>query len=346
MLALTTRGARGACDLLREAWTADVDQYATALSVSHDGGLLAVGTAGGAVYVLDAESGRLCFHVSAHRDGVLALGWSPRTRVLATAGEDGCARLYDARGHQLAELQSGAAWVAHLAWAPNGKTLATAAGRVVCIWTASGALAWKTDPHESAVTGLAWSRRGSELMTACSGGAQLFRVTPEPRTRRFPWRGSLVSLAWSPSGAVLACGTQERSVRFWRVSTGQASEISGFPCEPRALAWDSRGELLATGGDSTVNVWRFDGPGPEGGAPIQLASHDALCTALAFHPHTGLLASGADDLQVLLWHPRKTCAPVGRGSMLETVTALHWALGGKLLLGTDAIGTVRAWTTE
>jgi WD40 repeat protein len=331
---------------LREAWTASVGNYATALSVSHDGGLLAIGTGGGMLFVFDAKSGALRFQVSAHAGGVLSLDWSPRTRVLATAGQDGCARLYDARGEQLAELRGSAAWVEHVAWAPDGEKLATASGRVVCIWTASGALAWKTDAHESTVTGVAWNRRSTEFVTACHGGAQLFRVGPESKTRRFPWRGSLISLAWSPSGAVLACGTQERSVHFWRLSTGQDSEISGFPSKPRALAWDAGGELLATSGDTTVNVWRFDEKGPEGRPSIPLVGHDAVCTALAFHPNDALLASGADDMQVLLWDPRKTSSPVGSASLDETVTGLAWALGGNRLIGVDAVGTARAWCVE
>ncbi|HEY1532694.1 MAG TPA: WD40 repeat domain-containing protein, partial [Polyangiaceae bacterium] len=88
------------------------------------------------------------------------------------------------------------------------------------------------------------------------------------------------------------------------------------------------GKLLATGGDTTVNVWNFDEKGPEGTPPIQLVGHDAVCTALSFHPNDALLASGADDMQVLLWDPRRTSSPVGNGALCETVTGLAWALGG------------------
>jgi len=331
---------------LQQAWTVRVDHYVSALSVSHDGNLLAVGTDGGMVFVFDAKSGALRFRIAAHVGGVLSLDWSPRNRVLATAGQDGCARLYNERGSQLAELPGAGAWVERVAWAPDGEKLATASGNVASIWTALGELAWKTDAHESPVTGVAWNHQSSKLVTICYGGAQLFRVGPEPRARRFPWRGSLISLAWSPTGSVLACGTQECSVHFWRLATGQDSQMSGFPSKPRALAWDVRGELLATGGDTTVNVWSFDDRGPEGRPPIQLVGHDALCTALAFHPGEALLASGADDMQVLLWDPHRTSSPIGSGSLCETVTGLAWALNGNRLLGVDAVGTVRAWALK
>ena len=330
---------------LREAWSADSGSYVTAVGVSRNGGLLAVGTGAGEVIVFDVRSGAICSRVFGHAGGVLSLDWSP-LGVLATAGQSGHVHLYDTRSDQLAIISGTTAWVDQVIWAPDGKRLATAAGRVVSVWTATGTLTWKTGAHEGPVSGLAWNRQGTEFVTACQGGIQFFRLSPDPKTRRFPSPGSLISLAWSPSGSVLACGTQERSVRFWRLPTGHESEISGFSSKPRALAWDAAGSLLATGGDRTVNVWAFDGNGPEGSAPTPLFGHDSLCTALAFHPSEPRLASGGDDLQVLLWAPRETALPVARGFLKETVTGLAWALGGQRLIGVDALGTVRAWCVD
>jgi WD40 repeat protein len=119
--------------------------------------------------------------------------------------------------------------------------------------------------------------------------------------------------------------------------------MSGFPSKPRALAWSSDGKLLATGGDTAVTIWSFEGKGPEGKAPTVLVGHQALCTALAFHPKQPRLASGSDDMGVLVWDPRAGKTPVGFGFLEETVTVLAWAAGGRLLIGADALGSVRAW---
>lgn len=332
-----------ALTVLSRAWTARVGSDATAFGVSFDGSLLAVGTGSGMVFVFDIESGSVLFELVAHPGGVLSLDWSPVSRVLATGGQDGYARLFDARGNQIAALQGLAPFVEHVSWSPDGKMVATSSDKLVAIWTASGALAWRTDAHAGTVAGLGWNQHSTELVTACYGGAQLFRVARRSTTRRFPWRGSLISLAWSPTRAVIACGTQECTVRFWRLATGQDSEISGFRSQPRALTWDSEGRLLATGGDSAVNIWVFEGSGPEGTPPIQLVGHSALCTALAFHPTRAVLASGADDMQVLLWEPRKDRAPLAADCLDDTVTAIAWAPDGERLLAADASGTVRCW---
>jgi WD40 repeat protein len=156
----------------------------------------------------------------------------------------------------------------------------------------------------------------------------------------------LISLTWSPTDAVIACGTQERSVHFWRLSKGRESEMSGFSAKPRALSWDSEGKLLATSGDTAVGVWAFEGKGPEGKPPTELVGHQALCTTLAFHPKLPRLASGADDTGVLIWDPRRRSTPLAFGFLEETVTGLAWTPGGRLLIGTDAAGYTTAWRTD
>ena len=47
----------------------------------------------------------------------------------------------------------------------------------------------------------------------------------------------LVSLALSPDGNVVACGSQDKSVHFWRRSNGQDSMMTDYPWKPSELAF-------------------------------------------------------------------------------------------------------------
>jgi WD40 repeat protein len=328
---------------LSAVWTANVGDYATALAWSSDGALCAVGAASGEVHVLDGDTGALRSKLDAHRGGVLAIAWSPVERLLATAGQDGTAKLYRDDGALVATLPGTAAWVEHLAWSPSGALLAASSGKVVRLWRADGSPHLATEEHTSTVTGIGWNPKGTQLASACYGGVHLWRVESGAAARHLAWKGSLISLAWSPDGKVIACGTQECSVHFWRLSNGQDSAMQGYPFKPKALAWDGDGALLATGGDANVTVWKFDGRGPEGTKPIVLEGHQAVVTDLAFRSQGTLLASGAQDSGVILWEPRRSKGPKAYAFLQDFVTRVAFRPKHTALAAADASGHVAVW---
>jgi WD40 repeat protein len=332
---------------LKPRWRLDAGDYVTAAAVSPDGRRCAVGTGGaGALLVVDVATGREAFRADAHPGGVLALGWSPGGELVATGGQGERARVWGAGGELLHELPGGGPWVEHVAWAPRGDRLATGSGRAVRVWGRGAEPIVEAGPLASTVTGLAWRADGNALAAACYGGVHLWPFAAGAAARHLPWKGSLVSLAWSPDGKVIACGSQDCSVHFWRLSNGRGSEMTGYPVKPKALAWDARSSLLATAGDATVAVWNFSGRGPERTRPLQLAAHAGVCTRLTFSPTKAVLATGSQDASVLLWEPRRGPRPVGFAFLEDEVTALAWhpARGG--LCGGDARGTVIYWTVD
>ena len=168
-------------------------------------------------------------------------------------------------------------------------------------------------------------------------------ASSEAMHRHLEWKGSLISLAWSPDAKVIACGSQDCSVHFWRLASGQDSQMTGYPYKPKALAWDRESSLLATSGGPAVTVWDFRGKGPEGTRPVRLEAHHGVCTQLAFSPRKGILASGSQDTSVLLWEPRRCEKPIRFAFLEDEVTGLCWHPEHHTLIGTDASGVVCGW---
>jgi WD40 repeat protein len=224
--------------------------------------------------------------------------------------------------------------------------LATVAGKKVRVWTVDGEPLVETEPLESTASALAWRADGSGLAAACYGGVHILPFVPGAKVRKLAWKGSLISLAWSPDAKLVACGSQDSSVHFWRLASGQDSQMSGYPFKPKAPAFESESKLLATSGDATVTVWDFRGKGPEGTKPIQLESHKGVCTRLTFSPKKGMLASGSQDTSVLLWEPRRRTKPIGFAFLEDEITALQWHPEHRGLLGADASGNVALWETS
>lgn len=349
-MATTLKSLRGGKRELRASWRATLSDYALGVTWSADGRWLAAATTTGEVTVFDGATGVVRWTRAVHPEGMCALAFAAGDPgVLATGGMDGTARLLDAAdGRERAALPNGRQWVEHVAWSPDGRWLATAAGKAMRLWTAAGEPWLETPAQESTITGVAWRGDGSEVATVCYGGARLWSLAERGSSRQLEWKGSLVSVAWSPDGEVLACGSQDCSVHFWRVSTDIDSQMTGYPMKVKSLAWDGASALLATSGDVDTTVWKFGGKGPEGSTPVTLKGHEGAVTALAFQRKGGLLASGGLDGVVALWEPKKGPTPRGAGfgeagTEIGEVSGLAWRADGKALASADGSGVVTVW---
>ena len=335
--------------VLRRGWSGVVGDYAIAGGWSLRGKELVAGDTGGGIYAFDGESGTtLWAQCEVHEGGVLSAAIHPSGRMFTTGGQDGRVLIWDsAEGQVIRAIDIGSGWVENLAWSPHGQRLVVSFSRQVRTYNLDGAEVWRSDDHPSTVSAIAWSSV-EELATACYGRATFFDASTGELRQKLEWQGSLVSMVLSPDGGIVACGSQDNSVHFWRRSTGQDSMMTGYPTKPSALAFDDTGTLLATGGGEAVTVWSFRGKGPEGTRPGVLEFHDQPVTTLAFAPASMRLASGGHDGVVAVWSLRRN----GRGSRIgaaalgNTVAELYWRPDGRALAALDAQGGVTVWRVE
>ena len=331
---------------LRRGWSAAVGDYAIAGGWSLRGEALIVGDAAGGVYAFDGKSGATVWErCGVHEGGVLAVAIHPSGTAFATAGQDSRILIWNAAEGQVSRaIDVGSGWVENVAWSPDGQWLAASCSRQVRAYGADGAEVWRSDDHPSTVSAIAWSSAG-ELATACYGRVTFFDASTGELRQKLEWQGSLVSMALSPDGDIVACGSQDRSVHFWRRSTEQDSMMSGYSAKPSALTFDDTGTLLATGGGETVTVWSFQGRGPEGTRPGVLEFHVQPITTLAFAPGAMRLASGGRDGAVVVWSLRRDGQgdPTGVALVADVVGGLYWRPDGRALAALDARGGVTVW---
>lgn len=336
---------REAFGILERLWQARADDYAVCAAWHPDGETLFVGDAGGVLSAYDVSQGRRRWSTRAHPGGILAMAMHPAQSVLATAGQDGVARLWNTDiGRSIHELVGDAAWVEHLAWAPDGQHLASASGRHLRVWDLGGRLLARSAAHASAVSAVLWSNE-RELVTACYGRVSFWDAASGRLQDKLDWKGSLVSMVMSPDGAIIACGSQDNTVHFWRRETKQDSMMSGYPNKPKALAFDRTSTFLATSGSEAVTVWNFQGSGPEGSVPNVLAVHVLPVTTLQFARRRARLASGAKDGGVLIWDLNHDGGgdPVGGGIVTGPVESVTWRHDDRLLAAIDADGGISVW---
>ena len=335
--------------VIRDGWSASVGDYAIAGGWILRGDALVIGDSAGSVYAFDGKSGanRWTDH-EVHEGGLLAVAIHPGGTAFATAGQDGRALIWRAAEGQASQsIDVGNSWVENLAWSPDGWWLAVSCSRQVYVYTVDGTEVWRSDAHPSTVSAIAWSG-AEELATACYGRVTFFDASTGEPHQKLEWQGSLVSMVLSPDGGIVACGSQDNSVHFWRRDTGKDSMMSGYPGKPSALAFDGTGTLLATGGGETVTVWSFRGQGPEGTRPGVLEYHVQPITTLSFAPGALWLASGGRDGAVVAWSLQHDGEgrSIGSGYLADVVSDVYWRPDGGALAALDAQGGVTVWRVK
>jgi WD40 repeat protein len=224
-----------------------------------------------------------------HGARVKALAFSPTGGLVATAGDDGAARLWQFPSGALRSTcvaQCGSAF--SLAFAPDGRTLAVAgSGHSVAV----GLWDPLTGERQGELTdwGSASTRWGSPPTAPPSGEPGL----------------SIGTMAFSADGATLAAACADGFIRLWDVSSGDLRfALSGHTETVTRLAFAPDGRTLASlGGDNVLNLWHL-GTGQQ---LFTLDAHGQELHGLAFSGDGRLLVAGgrppgnAGPSSLLMW---------------------------------------------
>lgn len=320
--------------------TLALPEHAAALDWSPDGTWLAVALLDGGVYRVDVGPRGRPVKLAHHAGGALSAAFSSSGAVLATGGQDGHLRLLDGQGSETATREGGGAWVEHLAWAPRGDVLASAAGRCVRFWSLSGKLVGEFAGHEGSVTAMFWDADGATLTTACPGGVYLLRPGRKTPLTKIPgaFGAPVLSMAESPDSTYLALGHYDATVTVIQMTTGKSIHFGGLGGKVRSLCWtpDARYLMVPTG--QKVAGFAFTPRGPDQQCAKILRGRGGRMTAIAITPggvvlagdeaggvhawSAGLRRAGGwrTDVEVSAMVPgRGTIAVAGRGGLLTLI---------------------------
>ena len=235
--------------------------------------------------------------------GVAGLGIA--IPLLASDGDDagGDSRPQTSGPYRLAATLTGhTASVNSVAFAPDGRLLATMSGEDVRFWDVAARRQRAVLTEATRPTfGMEFSPDGRLLATADDRSVRLWDVAGrETMTVLSGHTDEIADLAFSPDGTLVASAAPDGTVRLWDVPGGrERAVLTGHHGEARSVDFHPGGRLLAVASGEVVFLW--DVPG--GARHTVVEGHDGLVLDAAFSPDGTILAAAGSGGRIVFWDP-------------------------------------------
>ncbi|HLJ91141.1 MAG TPA: PQQ-binding-like beta-propeller repeat protein [Candidatus Angelobacter sp.] len=236
-----------------------------------------------------------------HNRGVYSLAFSPDGALLATASDDGTARIFETTTGKETVHLSGLGWVDTVAFSPDGRRIATGSyDHAARVFDAASGKEIAAVKHDGPVYAVAFSPDG-RLIASASGDGTIRLVDPTKGRQISLLRhdGPVYALSFSTDGRRIVSGGGDLTARVFETDTGSQLTLLKHDGPVYSVAFSPDGHFIATGslvkqGDGgqfgAARVFSM-----EQGREIGRMIHRGLVYAVSFSPDGRRLATGSAD---------------------------------------------------
>jgi WD40 repeat protein len=243
-------------------------------------------------------------------------------------------------------LMGHAKGVQGIAYAPDGKTLATASNDgSVKLWDTATGRELRTLTGTLDLVGLAWNPDGQRLATASisqtvviwdvAAGTALQTLTADD--------GAVNGVAFSPDGKLLATAGDDGTAKLWDVASGEQLRIfEGHTDIVNSVVFSPDGTRLATASvDRTARLWDV----ASGRALRTFEGHTDSVEDVTFSPDGKSLATASIDETARVWNAATGATLQILKGHASNVNAVAFSPNGTYLATGSVDGTAKLWNT-
>lgn len=305
--------------------------------------LLAMGTFGGVVWLVDVERSKTVAQLDQSSSGIHALCFGPGGNTLLTGGSDATVRLWDlSTGHIAATMDTGGVPIGQLAVSPSGDLLIAATASSIRRFALTDRRPLPDPSPTAPIDVVACSPDGRTFATAFARNLWLWDAPRRQVMRRFDRRaGDVTSLSWSPDGTCLAQGGWSDGVRVIDLRTGEVStELELGSGAAVALAFSPDGALLTAGtSGGKIFCWQLG----SGRQLLAERGHGRWADCVVWSRDSKVLCSGGADGRLRLWQPASGRQLDSVRADEKRVRALAISPDGRVLASGGNAPEVRLW---
>ncbi len=290
--------------------------------------------------------GTTLFTYHGHTDFVLAVGWSPDSKRIASGSLDKTVQVWDATtGNNALNYTGHTSGVEVVAWSPDGKRIASGSlDKTVQVWDAATRHHLLTySGHPGSVYAAAWSPDGKRIASAGKDKTvQVWEAATGHHLLTYKGHSDTVgAVAWSPDGKHIVSASADKMVQVWDAATGhRALTYKGHSDKALAVAWAPDSKRIASGSnDKTVQMW----DAVTGHLTATCQGHTKPVETVAWSPDSNRLISGSDDQTARIWDASTGSSIYTYSGHSDTVWAVAWSHDGQQIASASGDHTVQVW---
>ncbi|MDJ0695568.1 caspase family protein [Mastigocoleus sp. MO_188.B34] len=233
----------------------------SSFAFSPDRKLSVIGTGNGAIAIQKNDSKSQLKTLTAHKDWVININFSPDGKTFASAAGDGTVKIWDIEGRLLHTLKGHTGWVTQVKFSPQGDIIASAgADKIIKLWSKEGKLLKTLKGHKSSVWSLIFHPQTDIIASAGQDQNIIFWDRNGKIIKTLKGHQGLINtINFSPDGKLLASASDDDTIKIWDYPTGHLLKtITGHRGNVRGINFSPNSKILISGSsDRTIKLWNL-----------------------------------------------------------------------------------------